>query len=323
MIMKYKALAHYSRLLFGAVTLSCAAAFTFFGERVVSCQQRLFATDTGRSCQTPADIYFQQHQYIPPPKTIHAVLHQQDQQDSVTSEGRGILVVGDVHGCLEELKLLHQAAVEANQNQPFEYVILVGDLVNKGPSSAQVVQFVQQQDRWLSVRGNHDNWALTAAMADDEKRRNKPKSVWINDLTDQDIQWLADLPYTIRIPASYWTTSEDQLDTDTLIVHAGLVPGVELKDQTFETMVTIRQINPCSSGEQPLWSTLWKGPEHVIFGHDAKAGLQQNEFATGLDTGCCYGKRITGMLLPQRQLVSVEARDVYSPIVENKYTKKE
>lgn len=306
MLMKHKA-GYYSRLFYGAGALSVATAFVLYGERLASsqAQQRLFV---GRSCQTPADIYFQRHKFVPPPKTIHSVLSRK-----VSPKGaKGILVVGDVHGCLDELKLLHNVAIEANDNQPFEYVILVGDLVNKGPFSAQVIQFVRQQEHWLTVRGNHDYAALTAALSE-EKPRQDSRYSWVNDLTNEDVQWLADLPYTIRIPASYWENREEA--TDVLIVHAGLVPGVELKDQTFDTMMTVRRVFPPSSFEQSLWATLWKGPEHVIFGHDAKTGLQQHEFATGLDTGCCYGKQITGILLPQRQLVTVKALREYSPIV--------
>jgi len=49
---------------------------------------------------------------------------------------------------------------------------------------------------------------------------------------------------------------------------------------------------PLESKEGTPWVTKWKGPELVIFGHDAVAGLQLTQKAIGLDTGCCYGNKV-------------------------------
>jgi hypothetical protein len=60
------------------------------------------------------------------------------------------------------------------------------------------------------------------------------------------------------------------------------------------------------------WAPLWTDPQYrVLFGHDAKRGLQQCARATGLDTGSCYGKKLTGIILPEGELVDVDALRVY------------
>lgn len=107
-------------------------------------------------------------------------------------------------------------------------------------------------------------------------------------------------------------------------MHAGLIPGVELQDQTVATMVTVREVDPLyqdtSSGSQDVtyaqhltqkerrqesqvvrgkpipWASVWKGPNRVIFGHDAKRGLQLygSEWATGIRHRCILRETIDG-----------------------------
>ena len=67
-----------------------------------------------------------------------------------------VLVVGDVHGCLEELKALLD---KANYLDGRTTVVLAGDVCNKGPLSAETVAFCRESN-FLCVRGNHDHAAL-------------------------------------------------------------------------------------------------------------------------------------------------------------------
>lgn len=285
-----------------------------------------------RTYATKADEYFQKHYKIPSPQIPHDNLDRLLQQEDERYSNK-ILIIGDVHGCLTELKLLIEKAIHQcnNEFQNLLAIILVGDLVNKGPQSAEVVKFVrwqQQNNRNVfTVRGNHDDRALAAALGDVECAR-KSKYDWVKEgLSDEDILWLAELPYTITIPSRLLHRSqggsghETKQDEDVIVVHAGLSPNVSLNDQQTKTMTTIRDmisISDESNGQESIESIAkaWRGPELVVFGHDAKRGLQQEKYAIGLDTGCVYGKQLTGIILPERTLVSVDALEVYSPINE-------
>src|SRR5262245_38667641 len=70
---------------------------------------------------------------------------------------RPTIVVGDVHGCLDELRrLLAAAGYRAG-----ERLVLGGDLVAKGPDSPGVVQLVREEGA-AAVLGNHDDHVLRA-----------------------------------------------------------------------------------------------------------------------------------------------------------------
>ena len=354
--LQYLRLSHVAPLAAAAVAVSLCFCVVVVGAHAwspssrwitASCKRNEDRIASSRTYDTPADAYYKQHQRLPHPPVVHAVLDNDDiidaaADDDDASSNDSILVIGDVHGCYEELLALHKKAVQLNGNQEFRRVILVGDLCNKGPQSVAVLRHVQEQaPRWMSVRGNHDNGALLAALGD-ERRRSKASYAWVfggdDDntpaLSDSDVLWMAQLPYSIRITGRLLNQ-----DMDTIIVHAGLVPGVRLEEQSVSAMTNLRdvcQVSFYDGGYRMAqeadddqhhttkpWATLWSrchGEEsvRVIFGHDARRGLQRHPNVIGLDTGACYGKQLTGVILsPHKQeatVVSVPAARVYCPI---------
>ena len=234
----------------------------------------------------------------PIPSIVHATL------DTLHPKDR-IIVIGDVHGCLDELQLLLQ---QCEWKQGIDTLVFVGDLVNKGPKSSQVVKFVRETNS-LSVRGNHDDACIRRAL-DYKATGVEPIAnySYVKDFSDDDLAWLKELPYTLSIPSH-----------QSIVVHAGLVPGVDFEDQNLTDMYTMRDIYPISDTSSTdcdndtiigndtavcrwkatptdtvgvAWAPHWKDPDnnhHVFFGHDARRGLQLTTMATGLDTGCCYG----------------------------------
>ena len=107
-------------------------------------------------------------------------------------------------------------------------------------------------------------------------------------------------------------------DPDTVVLHAGALPGVPIEQQSRENLITMRSVRDDGTGTKKLkghpWAALWRGPERIVFGHDAIRGLQEYGLATGLDTGCVYGRELTGLILPVGELISVPAARAYTPM---------
>lgn len=91
---------------------------------------------------------------------------------TIGNDAARLLVIGDVHGMLDELKdLLKKADFTTSRG---DRVIFVGDLVNKGPESAGVVQYAMDMNA-TSVRGNHEDKVLRV-WAGAEKARLRAES---------------------------------------------------------------------------------------------------------------------------------------------------
>jgi hypothetical protein len=215
------------------------------------------------------------------------------------------VVIGDVHGCPDELQDLLRACGHTRGDR----VVLVGDLVFKGPDSRGVLALVRELSA-LSVRGNHDQHALRMrgllAAGDDSVK--PAKRALLETFDESDWALLEGLPFWHALP-----------DHGALVVHAGLQPGVPIEDQDPEVLMNVRTLradgSPSKRGDDgTLWGARWPGPELVLFGHHAARGLQQHPFAIGLDTGCVYGGKLSACILPERKLVSVPARHAYAQV---------
>jgi len=208
------------------------------------------------------------------------------------------LIIGDVHGCSRELKRLIQNV------KPTE-IILVGDLFTKGPDPAGVWNLIQEH-QMKAVMGNHDAWLLKILRGE---VRPKPKHRKIVDIMERQapgwIEWLNKLPLFMDVQ-------------NFIVVHAGLHPSGEL-EQTTEEMALLMRHWPLGKLSAPRWHELYQGEKGVIFGHDARGGLiytrrNNQPYLIGLDTGCVYGKKLTGYVIETDELFQVSAAQVYQPV---------
>lgn len=239
-------------------------------------------------------------------------------------ERKRLIIVGDVHGCYEELcSLLDKVSFDSTEDT----LILTGDFVNKGPKSADVVRFARDVGA-RAVLGNHELLSLRArATMETEGKYSiaRSKYAWTIDLCTEDVNFLRSLPFTIQLPLHR-----------ARIVHAGLIPGENLTKQKPLSLLTTRNLIPNGDGAASArrrrwvgtsdqargvpWASKWNGPEHIYFGHSTRKSVQQRAFSTGLDTGCVYGWKLTAAILePPDDAYHTMCPICSSPLVAPKY----
>ena len=106
---------------------------------------------------------------------------------------------------------------------------------------------------------------------------------------------------------------------DLIVVHAGLEPGVSnLNQMSPRILMNIRtwdgEGSDLKNVQNPPWYQIVKTNKMVIFGHWAKKGLVNLKGFKGLDTGCVYGKLLTGYCPEEDRFYQVKSQKAYSKI---------
>ena len=211
---------------------------------------------------------------------------------------RRTIVIGDLHGCFDELKDL----IDLIGLRRDDRVVAVGDLIVKGPKNREVLDLFIQDKRFSSVIGNHDR-KLRQHWRGEPTRLTKEQKATLVQLEVQRerySEYLKSLPFTIDLGSH-------------LVVHAGVRPGVPLNRQMTSDLTEIRTMgaNPSSRRGVP-WYTVYRGRKIVLFGHWPAKAPRVAQRAIGLDTACVYGGRLSAFIIESNQFVSVPARRAYA-----------
>lgn len=228
------------------------------------------------------------------------------------------IVVTDIHGCFDEFMLL----LDKVQYGDHDRLLVAGDMVDRGPESGKVVRWVRNAHArtnglTTSILGNHDEkhvrWHKHMLRKRHDRNYHVPmffsddKIEAYNQMSDEDLEFLSNLPLFIHLQPQDW-----------VVVHAGLEPGKELDKQDVRKMTHIRYLSPETMKTVSLghnfsppdgsiyWTDCYDLPHHVVYGHNvhglkAPRIIKKNNGAqlVGLDTGCCFGGRLSAFLVPE------------------------
>jgi serine/threonine protein phosphatase 1 len=217
-----------------------------------------------------------------------------------------VYAVGDVHGCLDRLAALHEQIAEDLANRPVKEAVLVhlGDYVDRGPDTAQVIEWLVAgppvpAKRVVNLMGNHEMMMLTALASPDDTTAHHwltnggadslmswgvPRSAvpaeWPGHIPLRHLMFLRDLRISHRIGPYFF-------------VHAGIRPGVALEQQTRQDMLWIRE---------PFLSSKVDHGVVVVHGHTPKHEPTVRPNRIGIDTGAVLGGALTCVVLEDDKL---------------------
>jgi bis(5'-nucleosyl)-tetraphosphatase (symmetrical) len=247
-------------------------------------------------------------------------------------------VIGDLQGCYDSLiELLNKIGAARD-----DVLWFVGDLVNRGPRSLEVLRLLyQERNRVKTVLGNHDVHLLRRYYQDAPPKAGDT----LDDLLMAEdrpilIGWLAQQPFVMVDERwvvvhggihPFWTEQvlyQHQADLNGLFATAEgrsqYLPKIRTPSP-IATMITMRAVD--KKGElqsfkgppQQLPAGLYPWFQHperkpirqrILFGHWSALGLVQNESVIGLDTGCVWGGALSAYCLEEDRIYQVVSQEL-------------
>lgn len=201
------------------------------------------------------------------------------------------IIIGDVHGYYQGLMKLLKEIAPTSEDQ----VYFLGDLIDRGPESAQVVDFVKQNN-YPCLLGNHEQMLLSALSGGFSS--NQTIQSWLfsggqatitsyktSQIPQDHIEWLKNLPTYLDLE-------------DVWLTHAGVDPNKTVSEQTANELCWIR--DEFHSMELPYFTN-----KLIIVGHTITftlPGVSPGELAQGegwldIDTGAYHPRSgwLTGL----------------------------
>jgi protein phosphatase len=230
-------------------------------------------------------------------------------------------VVGDVHGCFEELvallgRLGYQMTAAAVTPPPGRKLVFVGDLVDRGPATPAVLRLVMsmvEAGTALGVIGNHDDKLL---------RKLRGSEVTVAFGLAQSLAQLEQEPaeFVERVKAFLGALpSHLVLDDGRLVVaHAGMPEPLQGRSSRRVRDFALYGETSGETDEFGLpvrynWAAEYHGKAMVVYGHTPVPEPEWLNRTINIDTGCVFGGKLTALRYPELELVSVPALRTYCP----------
>ncbi|QJB31379.1 polynucleotide kinase-phosphatase [Chitinophaga oryzae] len=241
-------------------------------------------------------------------------------------------IIGDVHGCYDELCMLleqlgygidreHAELISAPQTTNEDgYTrtrkpVFVGDLVDRGPASPQVLRLVMNMvnnGAALCVPGNHDAKLLKWLNGKQVQLKHGLEKT-VEQLGAEPPEFLESIKTFIDGLISHYVLDDGKL----VVAHAGLKESMQGRGSGAVREFcmygeTTGEIDEFGLPVRYNWALEYKGKAMVVYGHTPVPQAQWLNRTIDIDTGCVFGGSLTALRYPEKELVSVPALQQYA-----------
>lgn len=229
-------------------------------------------------------------------------------------------IIGDIHGCYDELvELLEKLGYRVEDgrvtsNPDGRRVVFVGDLVDRGPRSPDVLKLVMAMVRdgtAFCVPGNHEAKLLKYFNGRNVKITHGLAET-IEQLSNESDEFKAKAAQFIDSLVSHYVFDDGRL----VVAHAGMKEALQGRGSGKVREFALYGETTGETDEFGLpvrynWAADYRGKATVVYGHTPVPFAEWLNNTICIDTGCVFGGSLTALRYPERELVSVEAKRSY------------
>jgi protein phosphatase len=232
-------------------------------------------------------------------------------------------IIGDVHGCFEELsELLRSLGYIINYNERYvvshphgRKAIFLGDLVDRGPNTPDVLELVMdmvEAGAALCVPGNHDAKLM---------RKLRGQTVTVSHGMQESLDQLEgkSKAFVQRVISfidnlvSHYVFDDGKL----VAAHAGLKEEYQGRGSKTVREFALYGETTGETDEYGLpvryvWAKDYRGKAMVVYGHTPNPTSEWLNNTINIDNGCVFGGKLTALRYPEKELISVTAKLVYT-----------
>jgi protein phosphatase len=230
-------------------------------------------------------------------------------------------VIGDVHGCCDELEeLLRQLGYVAGVGHDWAHpegrkAVYVGDLVDRGPrvvDTLKTVMAMSNAGSALCVPGNHD-MKLKRKLDGRDVQVSHGLERTLEEFAEQPSEFVTEVQQFLGGLVSHYVLDEGRL----VVAHAGMKQELQgrasAKVRDFGLFgETTGETDEFGLPVRHDWAAEYRGSASVVYGHTPVPEPEWLNRTLNVDTGCVFGGRLTALRWPEKEVVSVPARRIYA-----------